>query len=195
MTSTGVGRRKATWNREDRVNLDSTTAERARRIGILGEKLAEAQLRVHGFTKVKNLNHTLRINHLGADLYAERNSVGYWISVKARNKYTEGKKLNDRYKIGPEELSNLAECESRQFGSRAACIVISFVMSDRSTFGGEPPRSYSCYFMPPRKGILMAPRHLATYELFALNEMIPSTEDVSGLENTYERRTPVASLR
>ena len=76
--------------------------------------------------------------------------------------------------------------------SKAACIVISFVMSDKSTFGGEPPKSYSCYFALPKKGILMSPKNLATHEVFAFNEMIPSTEDVSGLENTYERRKAIA---
>ena len=99
MAFIGPARQRATCNREDRVNLDSTTAARSRRIGILGEKLAEAQLCANGFKNVKNLNHTLHVNHPGADLYAERNGVGYWISVKARNKYTEGKKLNDRYKV------------------------------------------------------------------------------------------------
>nr|WP_294545340.1 hypothetical protein [uncultured Rhodopila sp.] len=154
--------------------------ERLRRLGILGEKLAEAQLRANGFINVRNLNDSLRANHPGADLYAERNGVGYWISVKGRNKYTNDRRLNDRYKV---DLLKLAECVSRQPGSIAACVVISFVISDRSTLDGEPPRSYSCYFMPPRKGILMRPIHLATYERLALNEMIPSTEDVSGLEN------------
>lgn len=154
--------------------------ERLRRLGILAEKLAEAQLRANGFINVRNLNQSLRANHPGADLYAERSGIGYWISVKGRNKYTNDRKLNDRYKV---DLLKLAECVSRQPGSIAACVVISFVISDRSTLGGEPPRSYSCYFMPPRKGILMRPIHLATYERLALNEMIPSTEDVSGLEN------------
>jgi hypothetical protein len=195
MTSIDPGRKRVTWNRKDRVNLGSATAGRSRRIGILGEKLAEAQLRAHGFTNVKNLNHTLRMHHPGADIYAERGGVGFWISVKARNKYAEDGKLNPRYKIKPDELLFLSGCRNRQPDSVVACITISFVMSDRSTFGGEPSRSYSCYFAlldMKRNGILMSPRHLAMYELLALNEMIPPAEDVSDLENTYERRTPIA---
>jgi hypothetical protein len=196
MTSLEPNRRKLTWNRSDRVNLDSGTAGRARRIGILGEKLAESQLLAHDFTNVRNLNRTLRMNHPGADLYAERNGIGFWISVKARNKYTEGAKLNDRYKIDPEELLSLAECRARKPGSRTACVAVSFVMSERSALGGEPPRSYSCYLAPldltGGNGILMRPRHLATYQCLALNETIPLTEDVSDLENRYERRTTIA---
>jgi len=186
------GRRKATWNRPDRVNLDSATAGRARRIGILGEKLAEARLLAHGFRNIRNLNHTLRINHPGADLYAEGKGVSHWISVKARNKYTESGTLNGRYKIDPDELKSLAECERQQPGSRAACVAISFVMSERVAFGGEPPRSYSCYFMllnlNGRAGVLMRPKRLEEYECLALNELIPHAEDVSDLENIYERR-------
>jgi hypothetical protein len=195
VTSIGLGRRKATWNRDDRVNLNSTTAGRSRRIGILGEKLAEAQLRTHGFTNVKNLNYALQVNHPGADLYAERSGVGFWISVKARNKYTEGGRLNDRYKIKPTELLFLSRYQVSQPSSKVACIAISFVFSDRSTFGGEPPRSYSCYFALLNmitNGILMSARHLTTYEVLAHNEMIPSAEDLSDLENEYERRSSIA---
>ncbi len=186
---------KATWNNADRVELDRSTAARNRRIGTLGESLAEEALRLNGFVDVKNLNITKKYNHPGADIYAERNGFKYWISVKCRNKYTEAGELNPRYRVN-RDVAFLEKLVSDDPGSKMACVAISLVVSQEMAHGGEPAPSYSCYLLEltsgGRTGILMGPRHLEKYEQLILNGPLPQGMDWSELANRYSRRKPGA---
>jgi len=78
---------------EDRAKTDSRT----RRLGMVGKRLAEAELVSHGFTNIRNL-YTHRSENVVSDIYAEREGRRYWICVKARNKYAQDGKPNPCYR-------------------------------------------------------------------------------------------------
>jgi predicted RecB family endonuclease len=79
--------------------IDANTAERAKRLGAVGERIAKEVLAGSGFKKIRNLNQHMT-NFPFADVYAERGGHRYAISVKIRNKFETTGRLNSRYKLG-----------------------------------------------------------------------------------------------
>ena len=58
---------------------------------------------------MQNLN-ALKYNHPGGDFLAERNNKGYFITVKARNKFVQRTRLlNGGYNIFPEKVRRAAK--------------------------------------------------------------------------------------
>ena len=74
-------------------------AARKKSLGELGELFAIKALVDAEFDKIRNLND-VHMNEAFADIYCEKGSKRYVISVKARNKYTSDGKLNSRYNLG-----------------------------------------------------------------------------------------------
>jgi hypothetical protein len=73
--------------------------ERITKLGRLGEDLAAERLTHHGFKDVENLN-LRRNNYPFGDLLATRDSVRYFIGVKARNEMRQGDVgLNESYNL------------------------------------------------------------------------------------------------
>jgi|SRR5579871_3033199 len=194
-----VVERKGAWRRTDRVMLGQATAQRAAKLGLIGEQLAIAELYAHGFTSIKALNYPTK-NHPFADVYAERGGDKYWISVKARNKYQTDGSRNYCYKISPKERAFALRLEQDNPGTEAVCVAVSVVVSQNSCRDGESPNSYSCYFarlreLTDQQGIGMRKHQLPKYECFAQNKRIPADYDVSDCENVFRRRDIAKSVR
>ena len=162
--------------------LDTTTAWRAKRLGDIGEELAETLLLQHGFANIQNLNRA-RANFPFADFLAERRSTRYVISVKIRNKYefsqAGSRRLNQRYKLGAKCLQH-AENAARHFNAVTAWLAIALDM-----------HTYSAYFgllsdLNGSVGINMSPAAVATYECLAHDA--PHTFPHASLLNVYEVR-------
>lgn len=162
------------------TKLDRTTAHRCKKLGDIGEELAEHLLKVNGFSNVQNLN-LLKSNFPFADFYAEREDVRYIISVKIRNKYEstcdETERLNSRYKLGSKCYEH-AEVSELQFDAKAAWLTISL---DSET--------YSAYFgllslLNGSRGVKMSEKAVALYECLAKD--LPHDFNYVELENVYE---------
>jgi hypothetical protein len=156
--------------------LDASTARRSRALGDAGERLARDLLQAAGFTQIRNLN-AATANYPYADLYAERHSKRYVISVKIRNKCeARTGHLNSRYKLGSKcyELAKRAEALER---AEAAWLAISL-----------EPRVLSAYFgsleqLAGSRGIAMTERAVSQYECIARDYVhgLP----YESLRNTY----------
>jgi hypothetical protein len=73
--------------------------ERISRLGRLGEDLVAERLHRHGYTNIENLN-LRRHNYPFGDLLATKNSIRYFIGVKARNEMRQGNVgLNESYNL------------------------------------------------------------------------------------------------
>lgn len=162
------------------ATLDKVTAHRCKRLGDLGEELAENLLKVNGFNNIQNLN-LLKNNFPFADFYAEKDCVRYVISMKIRNKYEstcgEAKRLNSRYKLGS-KCYEQAEVAEVQFDAKAAWLTISL---DSET--------YSAYFgllslLNGSKGVAMSEKAVASYECLAKDA--PHVFNYVELKNVYE---------
>ncbi len=152
------------------------TALRAKSLGALGELFAVKALVDNNFTNIRNLNDQKK-NFPYADLYAERNSEKYVISVKARNRYERSGRLNSRYKLGKDCNNQAARAES-QFKAKAAWIAIS-IYDD----------IYSIYFgtldiLEGNTGIPMTDKHLKKYECLVYEK--PHNIDFTPYKNIYE---------
>ena len=192
---TATEARKGAWKRKDRVVLGVATAQRAKKLGVIGEHLALIELAMHGFTNIKHLNHPLK-NYRFADIYAERDGERFWISVKTRNKYKIDRTRNESYKIDPNQRSLAKQQEDADPGSVAACIGISVVVSENSCVEGEPPNSYSCYFstlsrLPRKHGMSMLKKDQKLYDCLAYNKLVPAEFDASDCENVFRRRDDI----
>jgi hypothetical protein len=138
------------------IKLNERTALRAKSLGALGELLAIKALVDNGFNNIRNLNDQKR-NFPYADLYAERDTEKYVISVKARNRYEKNGRLNSRYKLGSECKIKAKKAEL-EFNAKAAWMAIS-IFDD----------FYSIYFgtlesLPVKTGIPMKENHVQKYE-------------------------------
>ena len=156
--------------------LSQATALRARKLGSFGEALAGRILQNAGFTNIRNLNQ-IRQNFPFADIYAERNSQKYVISVKIRNRYqARTDRLNPRYNLGKHCYKLAARAEAELFATPAFLAI-----SLHSDF-------YSAYFAPltslaGSRGIRMTPTGLSRYECLA-EDALHGT-DASPFKNTY----------
>ena len=170
--------------------LDKNVTRRFKKLGDLGESLAETLLGEKGFKQIVNLNKEKR-NTKFFDLIAKRGNQAFAISVKARNKFENsvaGKKLNSRYKLtsDPKQF----EAEAREvYQSLSAWVAISLDF-DRGLF--------DAYFgllsdlEGNRKGIVMSPQATERYEILAklkkFDETDVSAEEMQSLKNRYKRR-------
>jgi hypothetical protein len=162
--------------------LDSSTALRAKRLGDVGEALAEALLNLHGFANIRNLNHDRR-NFPFADFFAERASTRYVISVKSRNRFEFSSpgppRLNRRYKLGSQSPRHAADAAAH-FNAFPAWLAIAL-----------DTHSYCAYFgllsdLNGSLGINMSAAALLSYECLAREQ--PHTFQHASLLNVYEVR-------
>jgi hypothetical protein len=157
------------------IQLNHSTALRAKSLGALGELLAIKALVDNGFNCIKNLNDQKK-NFPYADLYAERGKEKYVISVKARNRYETNGRLNSRYNLGS-DCSIKAKKAELQFKAKAAWMAISIY-----------DNIYSIYFgmlnsLTVKTGIPMGESHFAKYECL-VNEKSHGL-DFSPYKNIY----------
>lgn len=166
--------------------LDKEVTQRMKKLGDFGEFLAEQLLRKAGFSEVRNLNEE-RYNNEYADLYAERKSKKYVISVRTRNKYENNGNLNSRYKLGADCYKHAAMLEEK-FDAVAAWVTIA-VEIDKGTF--------SAYFgtlesLHGNKGVLMTDMATSNYEKLAGEETFIGygvPENIyKKLKNIYKRK-------
>ena len=143
------------------------------KLGDLGEKIAVEVLSrpQNGFVKVRNLN-TEYPNHPYVDLYAERNSERYVISVKTRRRYRADGELNDSYNL-LEKRKGVIEDEfaqvkalAHEYNAIAAWIVIAGDASVFSVYFGL----FEDILRAKRYSIPMKPADLAGYVCLAENE-------------------------
>jgi len=158
------------------IKLNQNTALRAKSLGALGELLAIKALVDNGFNKIRNLNDQKR-NYPYADLYAERGSEKYVISVKARNTYQRNGKLNSRYKLG-NDCEMKAQNAEVHFNAKAAWMAISIFDDIYSVYFG----TLECLEM--KTGIPMTSSHLPRYECFVKEKQ--HGLDFRPYKNTYE---------
>jgi hypothetical protein len=107
--------------------------KKARLLGRIGEELAPPLLEQAGFTDIQNLN-AKKMNHEDADFLASRGGHRYFISVKARNKWTNKGEpdLNPRYKLHSKRRSIQDALETaRSYQAEYAWLTIQV---DRTTY-------------------------------------------------------------
>ena len=163
-----------------RSELDASTADRAHRLGEVGESLAEKVLLESGFANVRNLNRDVP-NYPYADFYAERGKDRYAISVKMRNKYETGGRLNSRYKLGS-KCYDLAKRAERALNVQAAWLAIALESEVFCAYFGLLSQ------LGGSRGIGMAPSVLKNYECLVQNQ--EHGLEYAALKNVYR---PVAA--
>jgi len=112
--------------------------KKARLLGTIGEELVPPLLEHAGFTNIQNLN-ARKMNHEDADFLASLDGHRYFISVKARNKWTNKGEpdINPRYKLHSKGRSIQVALETaRSYQAEYAWLTIQV---DRTT--------YSAYFL------------------------------------------------
>lgn len=160
--------------------FDKQTAQRAKKLGDIGEDLTKHLLKQNGFESIRNLNR-LQNNFPFGDFYAEKNGVRYVISVKIRNRYEftrdGSKRLNSRYKLGSKCYAHATAAE-RQLNAVAAWLTISL-----------DAQTYCAYFgllssLSGSRGVNMSAKAIASYECLAKD--VPHNFSYSELQNVYE---------
>ena len=158
--------------------LDKATAARSHRLGRTGEEWAEALLARNGFVHIHNLNAE-QTNHSYADIYAEKDTHKYVISVKTRNKLQAGGTLNGLYNLSSSgnhyETAAIAENSKK---AKAAWIAIAV-----------EENVFSAYFglladLNGKNGIPMTEIAISKYQCLAKNE--PHQLDYSQIKNVYD---------
>ncbi len=171
--------------------LDGSVIDRFKKVGKLGEYIAEILLKDANFNNVENLNKD-RKNTPDFDLYAEKGRFKYAISVKTRNKYenpAHGIKLNSRYKL----TDNPKKFEEEAYKRFKA--IPSFVAIAMNIDSGN----FDAYFgrlqdikKGNKKGILMSEKNLENYQCLTSNKAITdmgiTKEEYVKLKNEYKKR-------
>ncbi len=111
--------------------LDKSQTERFKKLGDLGEYIAEVQLQQKGFKLVKNLN-IVKQNCMFADIYAVQDEIKYIFSVKTRNKLENNGNLNSRYKLGA-KCYEYATSAEKEHDAKAAWIAVT-IDTDKGIF-------------------------------------------------------------
>jgi len=164
--------------------LDKSQTARSKKLGDLGEYIAEVQLQQKGFKQVKNLN-TLKHNSIFADIYAVRDEIKYIFSVKTRNKFENNGSLNSRYKLGARcyEYATLAE---KEHDAQAAWIAVA-IDADEGSF--------NAYWgllddLQGNTGILMSVKATKNYNCLTQNSRLNEYVDFDYkiLKNKYKTR-------
>lgn len=165
--------------------LNRKTAQRAKKLGDLGETIAPYYLKRAGFESVRNLNHD-RSNHPFADILASKEGVTYLISVKTRNKYeARTGNLNARYKLYERpEHEGLIQRLSAQHRAVPAWLAIQIDGAFLSVYFGTVEQ------LGRNKGIPMASDCLPAFKCLADQE--PHGLDIAQLRNTYQSRLPAS---
>ena len=166
--------------------LDRSVTKRMKKLGDLGEALAEKLLRKAGFTNVRNLNIENN-NNKYADIYAEKGAEKYVISVRTRNKYENNGSLNGRYKLKADCHEQAAKME-KKFDASAAWVTIA-IETDKGTF--------DAYFgtlesLQGNTGVPMSEKATCNYEKLARHESLADYGIEKGLykelKNIYKTR-------
>jgi Holliday junction resolvase-like predicted endonuclease len=170
--------------------LDKEVNRRFRKLGDLGEYLAEKLLVKAGFKNVVNLNKEIRHNTKYFDLVAKRGNQPYAISVKARNRLENSKagiRLNSRYKLTNDP--DLFESEAREKHNCLPAWVAISLDIDAGVF--------DAYFgllsdlEGNRKGIVMSLQATKRYESLAkqtrFDQMDILEANIETLKNIYNR--------
>ena len=170
--------------------LDGSVTERFRKLGKLGEYIAEILLKDANFNNVENLNKE-RENTPDFDLYAEKGHFKYAISVKTRNKYensASGIKLNSRYKL-TDNPKKFEEEAYKRFKAIPSFIAIA-INVDSGTFDAYFGRLQD--IRGNKKGIPMTEKALENYECLTSNKAITdmgiTKEEYVKLKNEYKKR-------
>jgi hypothetical protein len=166
--------------------LSKETADRAARLGALGEDIAPSYLQRAGFNAVRNLNDDQN-NHPFADLIAEREGLTYIISVKTRNKFeARSGNLNSRYKLysTPKHV-RLIEHLAALHNATPAWLAIQIDGERLSIYFGTVEQLHG------NKGIPMTQDCLPFYECLANHEVHELNYD--SLRNVYKSRIPAHS--
>ncbi len=172
--------------------IDKSVSLRFKKLGDLGEVLAQQLLQTAGFSEITNLNKNKK-NTKSFDITAVRGNESFAISVKARNKYENsiaGKKLNSRYKLTDDP--ELFKAEAKEiFDSHPAWVTISLNFDEGifdSYFGLLSDLHGN------KKGISMTQKNVERYEILAKQESIKvlgiSISEMEFLKNKYVRRLP-----
>jgi Holliday junction resolvase-like predicted endonuclease len=169
--------------------LDKDVVLRFKKLGDMGEFLAERLLEEVGFSQIKNLNKT-RQNTKCFDLIAKRGAQSYAISVKTRNRFENsiaGEKLNTRYKLT--DNPELFEAEAQKYTSCAAWLAVPVDINKGTldAFFGTLQN-----LKGNKKGILISPKSIEKYEQLALqrrfSDMGISDVEIATLINIYQRK-------
>jgi hypothetical protein len=110
-------------------------AARKKSLGELGELFAIKTLVDEEYDKIRNLND-VHMNEAFADIYCEKGSKKYVISVKARNKYTADGKLNSRYNLGEKAYEKAAKV-AEKYDAEPYWMAISFDAHSYSVYMGS----------------------------------------------------------
>lgn len=170
--------------------IDKNVTARFKKLGDLGENIAETLLLRAGFEQIINLNKERR-NTKYFDLTAKRGSQSFAISVKARNRFENsvaGEKLNSRYKLTDNPV--LFEAEAREiYNSIPAWIAIPIDIK---------AGTFDAYFgelkdlKGNKKGIIISSQAISQYEILAHGEAVENIgiqkEDLVSLQNKYVRK-------
>ena len=149
--------------------------EKARLLGRIGEEWAPPLLNRAGFTDIRNLN-AKKMNHEDADFPASRDGHLYFISVKARNKWTNKGEpdLNSRYKLHSKGRSIQDALETaRSYQAEYAWLTIQVDRNTYSAYFG----THSQLLLPGPtgqklngKGVMMTNTYTCGYMVLAKDE-------------------------
>lgn len=110
-------------------------AARKKSLGELGELFALKAFVDKKFDRIRNLNDNL-MNETFADIECEKDGLKYIISVKARNKYQKGGKLNTRYNLGANVYEKAISAE-KKYNASAYWMAIQFDHKSFSIYFGS----------------------------------------------------------
>jgi hypothetical protein len=159
-----------------RIILNHAHSQRFQMLGKVGEELAADLLSKNGFTEIKNLNLEMP-NFPYGDLLARRGDRVYVISVKARNKFQNCGKLNDRYKLGAKCYENAARAQELTKGAIPAWVAIAIEENTLDAYFGLLDQ------LNGSRGIKMTPDKTENYERLASS--LHHRLDYNALRNRY----------
>ena len=166
--------------------IDKQVITRWKKLGDLGEFMAETLLAKKGFTDIRNLNKESK-NKIYADIFCIRNKQPYVISVKARNKYENTGRLNSRYKLG-QDCYKKAHIIEKEYKAKAAWVTIAIDVDNET---------YDAFFglldsLHGNTGVVMTPDATNKYDCLALHERLEDigiTKEVfQNLKNKYNKK-------
>jgi hypothetical protein len=115
--------------------VNKKEASRKKSLGELGELFALKALVDKKFDRIRNLNDKT-MNEKFADIECEKDGLKYIISVKARNKYQKGGKLNTRYNLGADVYEKALFAE-KKYNASAYWMAIQFDHKSFSIYFGS----------------------------------------------------------
>jgi hypothetical protein len=110
-------------------------AKKLKALGELGELIGIKALVDAGFSRVTNLNDK-KMNFPFADIYAEKGTKKFVISIKARNKIQLNGKLNSNYKLGERAYEKASKTSKEYSDAIPAWLAIPFTEHKYSVYFG-----------------------------------------------------------